>query len=87
MLLLLKEQAAAGDAAAAARAAGSAAPLPDAPCGISCCMAMESVARLAWSDDEVRELLAAAGAVHTLVDIMRGQRIQPSVQVGSAWGG
>jgi hypothetical protein len=51
-MLLLKEQA----AVAAGRD-----PEGAKPCAVSCAMALEAVARLGWSDDEVREMVAATG--------------------------
>ena len=63
-LMMLKDQAVAATAVAAATAASdpaAAAAASAALCPISCTMSLETLARLSWSDDEVRELLAASG--------------------------
>jgi hypothetical protein len=66
-LLLLKEQVAAAAAAAAAAGAtqtelaAAAAAGRAAMCPISCVLSLEALARLMWSDDEARDMVASAG--------------------------
>lgn len=41
---------------------------------------LEAVARLAWSDDSIRELIANSGGVRSLVDVMALHSSSDSIQ-------
>ncbi|GAX80597.1 hypothetical protein CEUSTIGMA_g8033.t1, partial [Chlamydomonas eustigma] len=84
-LLLLKEQAAAAAAAGAVQTelAAATAACRAAICPISCALSLESLARLMWSDDEARDMVASTGGIRTILDIMRLSRGLSSIQTSA----